>query len=217
MPPFPAHIPGKKAGFMGALAAVGRLKHHHGVPAPGAGHPDAKARSTSLNQDERMEVAILLNATPAWHDVTVERICDVMASAEHGKNRIKKLKFAQNKTLWHVGDEITRFGVYFVLSGKCQFTRKVRIVPKKEMKEVDPELQVSVPPSLRPSSMHTPPSFCEHPSHLHSLQQDNPAAVNGCNASAARFDMHYPVAYRASHHPATLKHEPRPKTPLFLP
>ena len=152
MTPFPVHIPGKKAGFMGALAAVGKLKHHHGhgVPA-GAGYPDAQARLTSLNQDERMEVAIMLNTTPAWHDVAVERISDVMTSAESGKNRIKKLKFARNKTLWDVGDEITRFGVYYVLSGTCQFTRKVRIVPRKEIKDVDPELQVSVPLPLCPS------------------------------------------------------------------
>ena len=148
------------AGFMGALAAVGKLKLKDRTGGQEVTAAMAASRTNSLDQGGRFHVSRLLSSTPHWNDVPVERICDVIASADHGKNRIKKLKFARNTTLWKIHEEITRHGVYYVLSGTCQFTRKVRIVPKKEMKEVDPELQVFFPPSLLPSPFPSlpPPS-----------------------------------------------------------
>eukprot|EP00282_Hemiselmis_andersenii_P016499 CAMPEP_0114111190 /NCGR_PEP_ID=MMETSP0043_2-20121206/1721_1 /TAXON_ID=464988 /ORGANISM="Hemiselmis andersenii, Strain CCMP644" /LENGTH=339 /DNA_ID=CAMNT_0001203205 /DNA_START=235 /DNA_END=1250 /DNA_ORIENTATION=+ len=95
---------------------------------------------TGFTVQERVDSARLIADNPCFQDITVERISDAILNGEHGKARIKKLEFERGHTLWEEGSDITRDGIYYVFSGKCSLTRLVKVVPNKEIRQLDPEL-----------------------------------------------------------------------------
>ena len=101
---------------------------------------------TYFSTADRQDAAKMLNSVPAWRDVAVERISDAILNGEHiGKHRIERRVVARGKTIWSEGADVKQDGIFYVLSGECRLMRRVRIIPKKDIKDVDPQLEVKLP------------------------------------------------------------------------